>query len=222
MQPKKNDKANLEKKRALFLQLGLILSSLIVLFLLEWSTPVGNKTVVYRIDDIDLETELQPIQRKPNLTPPIPKGYSKITKIADNNEVTDDFELLSPEIEPNEAVPIPKLKLKAEDEEDVPTVWIAPTMPKFPGGRIGLQQYIAKHLKYPQKAIDENIQGKVFVKFIVNEKGETENALIINSIHPLLDREALRIVQNLPKWQAGTQNGKAVKVCLTIPIVFML
>lgn len=222
MQAKKSHKADLERKRAIFLQLGLIVSSIIVLVLLEWRTPVNNSAVVYRIDDIEMETDLQPIERAQEIKPPMPQKYSKLTVIDDNNEINEDFELLSPEIEPYEAVPITELSLKKENDDEVATVWIAPTMPKFPGGKIGLQQYIANHLKYPEKAINDNIQGKVFVRFVVNDKGIVEQISVLNKVHPLLDKEALRIVNSLPKWQAGTQNGKAVKVCLTIPIVFKL
>ncbi len=222
MNRKKNVKVDLERKRGIFLQLGIVVSSLIVLALLEWKTPVNEKSVVYRIDDIELETDLLPIERSKDIKPPLPKQYSKLNIIPDNNEVTENFEILSPEIGPNEAVPISQIKLPEEDEQELPTVWIAPTMPKFPGGKIGLQQYISKHLKYPVKAIQEGVQGKVFVKFIVNSEGKIKEASLVNSVHPLLDKEALRVVKNLPKWEAGTQNGQKVNVWITIPIVFQL
>ncbi len=219
---KKNKKFDLEGKRGIFLQIGIIVSSLLVLALLEWKTPIENATVVYRIDNLELETELLPVERKPEIKPPMPKNYNKINIIPDNSEITENFEILSPEIEPAEAVPISQIKLAEEYDPEVPTMWIAPTMPKFPGGKIGLQQYIAKHLKYPTQAVEQGIQGKVFVRFIVNSNGEIRKASIINSIHPLVDKEALRVVKNLPKWEAGTQNGQKVNVWITIPIVFQL
>jgi protein TonB len=85
-----------------------------------------------------------------------------------------------------------------------------------------LQTYIARNIDYPEAAIDEDIQGKVFVRFIVNDKGMIENESIIRSIHPLLDKEALRVVKSFPKWKPGMQNGKAVKVWYTVPIVFRI
>ncbi len=222
---KKNKKADLERKRGIFLQIGIIISSLLVLILLEWKTSVKSDTITYRIDDIELETELLPVERKKHLRPPMPRNYSKINIIPDNSEIienTENFELSSPEIEPNEALQVPSIELKQEEDPEVPTVWIAPTMPEFPGGKTGLQKYISEHLKYPEKAVEQDIQGKVFVKFMINNKGKVQKAVLINSIHPLIDNEALRIIRNLPTWQAGTQNGQAVNVWMTIPIVFQL
>ncbi len=222
MNKKKHDKVDLERKRGMFLQLGIVISSLLVLALLEWKTPINEASVVYKVDDIELETDLLPIERKPELKPPMPRKYNKLNIIPDNSEITENFEILSPEIEPYEAVPISQIKLPEEDDQEVPTVWIAPTMPKFPGGKIGLQQYISKHLKYPVEAIQKGLQGKVFVKFIVSSNGEIKKVSLVNSVHPLLDKEALRVVKSLPKWEAGTQNGQKVNVWITIPIVFQL
>ncbi len=221
MNKKKYDKADLEKKRGVFLQLGLIISTLLVLIVFEWSTPVENESISYRIDNVEMEADLIPIKRQEELKPPMPKHFSKIQLVPDNQEVEEDFEFQTPEIEPDEKIVIPVLE-QLPKEKDVPLVFMSQVMPEFPGGIKGLQSYIAKNINYPQEAIDEDIQGKVFVRFIIDDNGMIENESVIRSIHPLLDKEALRVVRSFPKWQPGRQNGRAVKVWYTVPIVFKI
>ena len=93
-------------------------------------------------------------------------------------------------------------------------------MPKFPGGNIGLQRYLESTIKYPNEALKNGIQGKVFVSFIVIEDGTLSDIKVRQGVHPLLDNEALRVVNNMPKWIQGTKEGKPCKVSYTIPISF--
>ena len=221
MNKKKHDKVNLEKQRGVFLQLGLVISTLIMLIIFEWSTPIENETITYRIDNVEMETDLIPIHRKAELKPPMPQHFSKIQLIPDDEEDNVEFELHNPEIEPHEHVVIPILE-QLPEEEEVPLVFMSQIMPEFPGGISGLKTYIARNIDYPKQAIEEDFQGKVFVRFIINDKGVVENESIIRSVHPLLDKEALRVVRSFPKWRPGMQNGKTVKVWYTVPIVFKI
>ena len=95
-------------------------------------------------------------------------------------------------------------------------------MPQFPGGHSKLLEYIAHNLKYPAEAEMNCTQGRVIATFVVEEDGSISNAKVVRSIDPLLDAEALRIINTMPKWQPGMQNGKAVRVKYTIPISFNL
>jgi len=95
-------------------------------------------------------------------------------------------------------------------------------MPLFPGGNNKLMNYIAKNLKYPVEAQKKGIQGKVIVQFIVTKSGKVENAKVIRGIDPALEKEALRVVNSMPDWIPGTQNGEKVSVYYTLPIVFKL
>ena len=95
-------------------------------------------------------------------------------------------------------------------------------MPQFPGGHSKLLEYITRNLKYPAEAEMNCTQGRVIATFVVEEDGSISNAKIVRSIDPLLDAEALRIINTMPKWQPGMQNGKAVRVKYTIPISFNL
>jgi protein TonB len=85
-----------------------------------------------------------------------------------------------------------------------------------------LNEYLSRHLRYPEAAKDNNIQGKVSVEFVVNEDGSITNARVLRGIGGGCDQEALRVVNAMPKWKPGKQNGKAVKVYFVLPIVFVL
>ena len=94
--------------------------------------------------------------------------------------------------------------------------------PQFPGGEKELFKYIKDNLKYPTMAQENNIQGRVVVQFVVNKKGEVSNVVILQKLDPACDKEAVRVVQSMPKWIAGKQNGVAVNVYYTLPIVYRL
>ncbi len=95
-------------------------------------------------------------------------------------------------------------------------------MPEFPGGEMALRDFVVSTVKYPADAVKENIQGKVFVTFVVKSDGTVGNAKIVRGVHPLLDNEAIRVVNLLPTWKPGRQKGEAVSVSYTIPVSFAL
>jgi protein TonB len=94
--------------------------------------------------------------------------------------------------------------------------------PVFPGGEIALLKYIAENTKYPQEAAENNIQGKVIVKFAVSSDGSVKRIEILRGVHPTLDQEAMRVVSTLPLWKPGKQNGKPVSVWFMVPVSFEL
>lgn len=95
-------------------------------------------------------------------------------------------------------------------------------MPEYQGGITALQDYLLKNIQYPEKAKKDTITGKVYVQFIVDEKGKVGGAKILKSANPLLDAEAIRVISSMPDWIPGKNDGKAVKVAYTIPIMFAL
>jgi periplasmic protein TonB len=99
---------------------------------------------------------------------------------------------------------------------------IVEQMPEFPGGETALRTYIAKNIKYPATAQEMGIQGKVYVTFIVDSNGNVTKATIARGIDASLDKEALRVINTLPKWTPGKQRGKPVSVSYTVPINFTL
>lgn len=100
--------------------------------------------------------------------------------------------------------------------------FIVEEMPEFPGGEMALRQYIASAIKYPEIAQEKGIQGKVYVTFVVGKDGSVVNCSIARGVDPSLDKEALRVVNALPKWKPGKQRGKEVNVSYTVPINFVL
>lgn len=105
---------------------------------------------------------------------------------------------------------------------DEQVFFIVEEMPEFPGGEMALRQHIANAVKYPAAAQEKGIQGKVYVTFVVSRNGTVADCKIARGVDPLLDAEALRVVNELPKWVPGKQRGEFVNVSYTIPINFQL
>jgi TonB family protein len=95
-------------------------------------------------------------------------------------------------------------------------------MPEFPGGEEGLNSFLVKTVVYPSRALEDDLQGKVYLSFVVDTFGNVYDAKIEKSVHPLLDNAALKVIDVMPKWKPGRQNGKAVRVRFNLPVVFEL
>ena len=99
---------------------------------------------------------------------------------------------------------------------------VVEVMPQYPGGPIAMLKYIMENIKYPEQAMKEGIQGRVAVRFIVEKDGSISDVKPILSVHPLLNKEAVRVVESMPKWTPGKQNGKPVRVRFNVPVMFKL
>ncbi len=110
-------------------------------------------------------------------------------------------------------------KLLDENEQ---IFFIVESMPEYPGGELALRLFIANNIEYPEAAQKEGTQGKVYVSFVVDKEGNVANAKIARGVDPLLDLEALRVVNSLPAWKPGVQKGMPVNVSYTVPINFAL
>lgn len=95
-------------------------------------------------------------------------------------------------------------------------------MPEYPGGEPEMRQFLVNSVKYPAQAHEKGIQGKVFVSFVVDKKGSVKDVKIARGADPLLDAEALRVVNSFPQWIPGKEKGKKVAVQYTVPINFRL
>ena len=93
-------------------------------------------------------------------------------------------------------------------------------MPSFRGGVQGLRAYLAENVKYPAGCDESCIQGRVIVSFTIEKDGSITEAKVTKSLEPSFDKEALRVVNAMPKWQSGKLNGKAVRVRYAIPVTF--
>ena len=122
------------------------------------------------------------------------------------------------------------VELSVEGEEQEQIFLIVEHMPEFPGGDIALRKFIADNIKYPEEAKAKGLSGKVFVQFVINKEGDVVNAKIARGVDPILDNEAIRVIQSLPKWKPGEQSkridGEKVwvpkNVSFTVPITFDL
>lgn len=111
----------------------------------------------------------------------------------------------------------------ALEEPEVETVFqVVNQMPAYKGGVRKLQEYIAKTLRYPRGAVSRNVQGSVFVGFVVGRNGEIEETRVLKGVDPDLDAEALRVMNGMPRWNPGKQSGQPVKVRYSLPIRFTL
>ncbi len=95
-------------------------------------------------------------------------------------------------------------------------------MPQFPGGDAALFEYLSTHIKYPTIAEENGVQGRVIVTFVVERDGSITDVKVVKSVDPSLDKEASRVVQGMPKWIPGKQNGAPVRVKYTVPVTFRL
>ena len=120
------------------------------------------------------------------------------------------------------SLPLSNLSDKAGSQKDEPVFNVVEQMPEFPGGEKALKDFIGSSIKYPVEAIKKNIQGKVFVTFVVTHEGAVTKARVVRSVDPLLDQEALRVINLLPTWKPGKQRGVEVDVAYTIPVQFAL
>ena len=133
--------------------------------------------------------------------------------IADVQGTDEEAGLDVAELDENQAI-------TQEVEEEI--FAIVEQMPEFPGGEVALRKWIVANIKYPVIATENGVQGKVYVQFVVDKDGSISNARVARSVDPSLDKEALRVVNSLPKWNPGKQRGKPVRVSYTVPINFVL
>lgn len=111
----------------------------------------------------------------------------------------------------------------AVDEDNNPlSLHVLEQYPEFPGGMVELMVWLNGNLKYPESARKHNIQGRVVVSFIINKDGTISDARVTTSVHPLLDREALRVVKLMPKWKPGQERNKPCRTMFVIPINFKI
>ena len=226
MEIKKSPKADLEPKKVIFTQIGLVVALSLVLIAFEWTTTDVAVSSMQMAEDVAAEEEIIPITRqeevKPPPPPPPPKVSDVLNIVDDDVELDDELVLLDTESNENITVDYKAVEVQEEEEADAPVFFIVEEMPVFPGGEEALRKYIAQSVKYPAIAQENGIQGRVFVAFVVNTKGEVTDVKIARGVDPNLDKEAIRVVNSMPKWSPGKQRGKAVKVSYTVPINFVL
>ena len=227
MEIKKSKKADLENKRGLFLEIGLLLTLAIVFLAFEWRVDSEEVDILDVTHDLVIDDDIVPITREPQKAPPPPPPAPKLADVLIIVDDDDDFEeeLIIEEATVNidEVVKIQVFDDGSDDDNDEEQIFvIVEDMPKFPGGDIALLKWISKSVKYPVLAQENGIKGCVHMNFVINESGNIENIVVVRGVDPSLDKEAIRVIKKMPKWEPGKQRGKAVKVSFSLPINFQL
>lgn len=224
MEIKKTEKADLENKKSLFFQIGLIIALLIVFAAFEYkSYDKITVDIAQRMVD-DTPEEIIPIteQKVKPPPPPPPKQVTKITIVEDDVEVEDDIEIdveADAETEMEEYIP---QEIEEEEIVEAEIFTVVESMPEFPGGMGKLMAYLSSNIKYPPLAKESGIQGRVFINFVVETDGRISKVKVLRGIGGGCDEEAVRVVEAMPKWKPGMQRGKPVRVSYNLPVKFTL
>jgi protein TonB len=228
MELKKSEKADLENKKGVILTAGLAIALGIVLLAFEWTTKPGKVESLGSLDAVQVEEEVIPVTRQEEIKtlPPPPPAVVEVLNIVDNNaDISADLDIFDSEADKEtfvDVAPVVQAVKEEKEEEEAQVFFIVEEMPEFPGGEAALRRFIAEAIKYPVIAQENGIQGKVYVTFVVDKNGGISEAKIARGVDPSLDKEALRVVNSLPKWKPGKQRGKPVRVSYTVPISFVL
>ena len=226
MEVKKTPKADLESKKTVFLQIGLVVVLSLVLVAFEWTSTDVNVDFSLQDEDIEVEEEIIPITRqeevKPPPPPPPPAVADILNIVEDDVELDEELEIMDTEMSQEDIVDFSNMVFEEETRDEGEIFMIVEEMPEFPGGTEALQKYLAQSVRYPVIAQENGIQGRVYIQFVINQNGEVTNATILRGVDPSLDREALRVVEAMPKWKPGKQRNRPVRVSYTVPINFVL
>ena len=187
--------------------------------------PMDGVPVEVVVDGQVIQTAETDTKGKITLTPPIGATVRFITKMIEedpySDEVTETADIK--EVVITEAmVEQSGIKTVAFGSTEEKAFDVVEQMPEYPGGAKALLDYLNKNVCYPQQAFDAGIEGRVIVTFVVGKDGSVRSAKVVKSVDPALDNEALRVINAMPNWTPGRQNGKPVAVKYTVPISFHL
>ncbi|MCF8378793.1 MAG: energy transducer TonB [Bacteroidales bacterium] len=224
MKPKKSQKANLEKSRFIYFQIGIIISLSFALFAFEFGSEERYKGYedVFTAQ-IFQENDIIVTARKEEKTKKI-EIVTIINEVDDENLVIDDPDFSYTEIDPVDFFDPDLFSRAPEIFNDEPDFITAEEMPLFNGGNpdIEFTKYISKHLRYPEIAKENGVMGRVILTFVINKQGLIENISVFHSAHPDLDMAAMSVVMSSPAWTPGKQNGKPVRIRYYFPVTFKL
>lgn len=227
MEIKKTPKADLEGKKGIFFEIGLVLALAVLLCAFNWKINSKVEEGFVTVADEPVDEEIIPITQQMMKPPPPPPPAPKLT---------DLIEIVDQELDIDEELEIQDAEADVENrtdysydydgagydegdygEEDV--FQVVEDMPTFPGD---INKWLGKNVKYPVIAQENNIQGRVTVQFVIERDGSITDVKVLRGVDPSLDKEAVRVVKSMPKWKPGKQRGKPVRVSYTVPINFRL
>lgn len=228
MEIKKTPKADLENRRTLYTEIGLVVALLVVWGAFSYSTKekavasLREDTQVVEVEDMVPITQETP--PPPPEAPKIPVLSDQIDIVEDDIKVDDNF--MSLEDDANLGVEImdyvEEVKEEVVEEEAIP-FQLVEEKPSFNGGDANeFSKWVNSKLQYPEIAKENGVQGRVTLQFTVNPDGSVSNVKVLRGVDSSLDKEAVRVVSMSPKWKPGKQRDRAVKVTYTFPVIFQL
>lgn len=222
---KKTPKADLENKRGLFLEIGLVVVLALVLLGFEWKTYDKQKVEIFQRQATDVPEEMVEITKQETPPPqaPPPPQVTVLNIVDDNVQIDNDFTVdaeATQTTQVQEYVPVQKAEEEVIEEQEI--FQVVESMPEFPGGEEARIQFLRDNIKYPQMARESGIQGTVYVTFVVEPDGRVTNVRVLRGIGGGCDEEAVRVVKAMPRWIPGKQRGKPVRVQFNMPIKFTL
>ena len=231
MELKKSPKADLENKRIIFLEIGIIVALAACIGMFSWSQKERVVEIVEQTPVV-VETEMTEVTVQEDKRPPAPMKtqavvLSDLLNVVKNDaKIEQTMNILDLDVTTDLAVDVTQFggtyTGEGEVEEEEPVI-IAETMPSFQGGDINaFAQWCGKHIVYPAAAADNGSQGKVIVQFVVERDGSISHVTILRGVDKFLDEEAMRVVKSSPKWSPGANRGKPVRVYVQVPINFVL
>lgn len=230
MEVKKSPKADLKNRKLLFVEIGFVVSLLVVFGCFEYSSREKQTATLVAENTEIIEEEIIPITQEEVLPPP--PEMVKIPVLSDQIEIIDDDiqiedNILNLEDDATLGVEIMDYVeevVEEEIEEEAIPFQIVEEKPKFKGGDPNktFSKWVAENLVYPEIAKENGVSGRVTLQFTVGADGAVSNVKILRGVDPSLDKEAVRIVTSSPKWTPGRQRDRAVKVVYTFPVIFQL
>jgi protein TonB len=227
MEVKKSRDADLEQRRVQGFLLGLIVVLAVCFVALEWNSSDSGWTFFDNDEDLEAEMELSPLKREPDEIPMmLPQEQQVEKKQSEELHLVENEVELPPEALEPQVVEEPE-KLAEEEKPEVVDMYNEPVdfrvvedLPQFPGGAAEFMKWLTKNLKYPASSQRQNVKGKVVAQFIVNVDGSVSDLELVEHLDAACDREVLRVLRMMPKWQAGVMNAKPCRTKVCIPIVF--
>ena len=228
MEIKKSEKANLENKKLLFIEIGLIISLAITYVAFEWTSTETNVSTLEAEAEVVLEEEIIPITQE---TPPPPPAAPKIPVLSDQIDIVDDEIEVDDDMFMNleddsslgvEIMDYVEVEEEVVEEEAIP-FQLVEEKPSFQGGDANqFSTWVNSRLLYPEIAKENGVQGRVTLQFTVEKDGTVTKVRVLRGVDPSLDKEAVRVVSMSPKWKPGKQRDRAVPVTYTFPVIFQL
>ena len=222
MEPKKTEKADLDKRRGLYFNVGLVVTMAIIVFAFEKKS-YDKSDIVLQGQVTEIVEDLLDIPPTEQPPPPPPKiQQPEIVEVPDEEEIEEEIEV-DLDIEITEEEVIEEIVFEEVEEEVAEEIFTIVEDPASPdGGMQAFYQFVQKKMKYPSQARRMGIEGRVFVEFVVDKDGSLVDVKAIKGIGAGCDEEAVRVIKMHPKWKPGKQRGKPVKQKIVLPINFQL